>query len=164
MLSARYEHPFHSLNRSCVPPGPRDGLAAVCFPQEMGLGKTVEMLGCILANPYRSSVASGHSGNSEKENPQDRDRGGQGEGEVDTSTQTSKSGEAGSSKIIWVEVIVFSLSLGRHCRMIAPEDIVGALALVPLSRCWIGSRYRGTLGTPSNVTNGKKIGYDLFVV
>lgn len=129
-------------------------------PQEMGLGKTVEMLGCILANPYRSSVASGHSGNSEKENPQDRDRGGQGEGEVDTSTQTSKSGEAGSSKIIWVEVIVFSLSLGRHCRMIAPEDIVGALALVPLSR---GTEGHWELRQTSQ-TAKKKCCYDLFVV
>ena len=70
-----------------------------CFPQEMGLGKTVEMLGCILANPYRPSVGIGHSTNSEEEeeNPRDGDRDDEGDAEVDMTpspaAQTSKSGE-----------------------------------------------------------------------
>ena len=65
----------------------------------MGLGKTVEMLGCILANPYRPSVGIGHSTNSEEEeeNPRDGDRDDEGDAEVDMTpspaAQTSKSGE-----------------------------------------------------------------------
>lgn len=62
----------------------------------MGLGKTVEMLGCILANPYRSPGVNERSSNGDKDNPRDgdgdRDRDEEGEGDTAQSAQ-SRSGE-----------------------------------------------------------------------